>query len=188
MAVCRSCKAWLEGNPSVCSFCGKPIDPPESGGTEDTLVVKGGLLAMLPKAQREWRSAEVGQYPEIELRVNSKSCKVRLKGADPVVLGRHDPAAGSDQKPDVDLSSFGAFERGVSRLHAALRLDGSMLMLRDLGSTNGTFVNGQRVTGGGWRVVRDQDELRLGSLTMTLNFETTAPLKFHFSEDGDKRP
>ncbi len=35
----------------------------------------------------------------------------------------------------------------VSRKHARLELRGSSYVIQDLGSTNGTFVNGQRVTG-----------------------------------------
>ncbi len=35
----------------------------------------------------------------------------------------------------------------VSRQHARLTLSGTGYLLQDLGSTNGTFVNGQRVTG-----------------------------------------
>jgi len=33
----------------------------------------------------------------------------------------------------------------VSRFHAALTTDGPMVTLRDLGSRNGTFVNGKRI-------------------------------------------
>jgi hypothetical protein len=35
----------------------------------------------------------------------------------------------------------------VSRKHARLSLHGSAYVIQDLGSTNGTFVNGQRITG-----------------------------------------
>ena len=35
----------------------------------------------------------------------------------------------------------------VSRKHAKLSLHGSAYVIQDLGSTNGTFVNGQRITG-----------------------------------------
>jgi predicted component of type VI protein secretion system len=35
----------------------------------------------------------------------------------------------------------------VSRRHASMKLQGSSYSIQDLGSTNGTFVNGQRVTG-----------------------------------------
>jgi len=37
------------------------------------------------------------------------------------------------------------FEATISRRHAELSAEGGALVLRDLGSTNGTFVNGQRV-------------------------------------------
>src|ERR687892_267511 len=36
---------------------------------------------------------------------------------------------------------------GVSRRHAALRLEGDGVVVEDLGSSNGTFVNGRRIDG-----------------------------------------
>ena len=57
---------------------------------------------------------------------------------------------------------------GVSRRHAELvRLDDGALQLRDLGSTNGTFVNGERVAE---RVLEDDDRVALGTTTL-LKFE-----------------
>lgn len=38
-------------------------------------------------------------------------------------------------------------DESVSRAHAVLRHDGAVWKLRDLGSTNGTWVNGGRITG-----------------------------------------
>lgn len=40
-----------------------------------------------------------------------------------------------------------AGESTVSRRHASVRLDGHRATVTDLGSTNGTFVNGNKVTG-----------------------------------------
>lgn len=57
----------------------------------------------------------------------------------------------------------------VSRHHAELlRIDGVSFELRDLGSTNGTFVNGVRV---GSQMVGDGDEIRLGSFPLSLYLE-----------------
>ena len=47
----------------------------------------------------------------------------------------------------------------VSRLHCRLTLQQDGLLVEDLESTNGTFVNGERVTK---LVMRDGDALRVG--------------------------
>lgn len=54
----------------------------------------------------------------------------------------------------------------VSRLHAELMMQGGRWILRDLGSTNGTTVNGRRVTG--TVVVRDGDMVSFGQLSFRL--------------------
>jgi pSer/pThr/pTyr-binding forkhead associated (FHA) protein len=50
----------------------------------------------------------------------------------------------------------------VSRRHAVLRRAGNELVVEDLGSSNGTMVNGRRLTGP--RALRDQDRLQLGAV------------------------
>ncbi|MER6446196.1 peptide-binding protein [Streptomyces venezuelae] len=55
----------------------------------------------------------------------------------------------------------------VSRAHAELRLQAGAWVLRDLGSTNGTTVNGHRVTGSA--VVRDGDQVSFGNMTFRLS-------------------
>lgn len=49
---------------------------------------------------------------------------------------------------------------GVSRVHAVIEIKGGKAVVRDLGSTNGTFVNGRRVER---ETLRDGDELRVGN-------------------------
>ena len=50
----------------------------------------------------------------------------------------------------------------VSRRHAVLRRRGDELVVEDLGSSNGTLVNGERLSGP--RTLRDQDKLQLGAV------------------------
>jgi pSer/pThr/pTyr-binding forkhead associated (FHA) protein len=50
-------------------------------------------------------------------------------------------------------------DRFLSREHAQLTLGGAALVLRDPGSTNGSFVNGARVSSA---VLGDGDEVRMG--------------------------
>jgi predicted component of type VI protein secretion system len=48
----------------------------------------------------------------------------------------------------------------ASRRHAAIRRAGEALLIEDLGSTNGTFVNGERI--GAPRRLSEGDEVRIG--------------------------
>jgi hypothetical protein len=47
--------------------------------------------------------------------------------------------------PDIDLTAFNAYAYGVSRLHAAVKLVNNRIVVVDLGSSNGTYLNGTRL-------------------------------------------
>jgi DNA-binding winged helix-turn-helix (wHTH) protein len=53
---------------------------------------------------------------------------------------------------------------GVSRRHARIVLDGDQVALEDLGSQNGTYVRGERITGRA--TLADGDEVRLGPVSI----------------------
>ncbi|MDE2481083.1 MAG: FHA domain-containing protein [bacterium] len=53
----------------------------------------------------------------------------------------------------------------VSRTHAEIRIERDAVLLDDLGSTNGTFVNGERVT---TRRMSSGDEITFGNTQMRL--------------------
>ncbi|NOY99417.1 MAG: FHA domain-containing protein [Chloroflexi bacterium] len=58
-------------------------------------------------------------------------------------LGR--VSEGQPIMPDVDLTPYRAYECGVSRLHTVLKKIDDRIVIMDLGSSNGTFVNGNRL-------------------------------------------
>jgi hypothetical protein len=72
--------------------------------------------------------------------------------------------------PDVDLTTDGALEKGVSRRHAKITRKGAELYLEDLGSVNGTFLNGKRLTPYLPHVLNHRDEIRLGKISMRIHF------------------
>jgi pSer/pThr/pTyr-binding forkhead associated (FHA) protein len=89
---------------------------------------------------------------------------------DETVLGRSDPMEGID--PDVDLSVHGGFESGVSRRHALIYRDGRNWSLKDLGSTNGTVVNRQKVSPGDPVNLTEGDVIHLGNLKAVFHVGT----------------
>lgn len=75
-------------------------------------------------------------------------------------------------KPNVDLGELNAIEYGVSRIHATFLYDGRThtLYVADLGSTNGTVLNGMRLPPKMRTVLRHGDELQLGQLLFLVRF------------------
>ncbi len=94
---------------------------------------------------------------------------VTIKLAEPVSLGR---AGNTAVKSHVDLSRFEAADLGVSRLHAKLHYNAGAFLVEDMGSANGTFINGEPVPPRQPTGVQNGDEVRLGRLRMYIYFLT----------------
>ena len=86
------------------------------------------------------------------------------------ILGRY--ALSSLTQPRIDLSAFASYMSGVSRLHVAIRRNGNNdLEIQDLGSTNGTWINGERIPPYEFKLLKSGDALKLGCLNVRLYFE-----------------
>lgn len=79
-------------------------------------------------------------------------------------LGRS--AEGQPIVPDVDLSPYNAYANGVSRLHAAIKLVKNQVVVVDLGSSNGTYLNGVRLSPYVETPIAHGDLIYLGKLKM----------------------
>lgn len=56
----------------------------------------------------------------------------------------------------------------VSKQHSLIRVEGSVCTLRDLGSLNGTFLNGRRIQAGLAQRLRHLDEIQVGETRLLL--------------------
>ena len=110
--------------------------------------------------------------PDMVLRfdaVNGSSHPIIVEVSGDMIVGRADNV--TDYVPDIDLSPHGAYRMGLSRRHAIIHRDNDGLIVKDLGSRNGTFVNGIQVTSGGTQTIKDGDDLRFGNLTLRITFQ-----------------
>src|SRR6516164_4909720 len=70
----------------------------------------------------------------------------------------------------VDDNTFQIPEPSVSSHHCEILLRGSDVVVHDLNSTNGTFINGEKVTES---VLKPGQVLRLGQIEMRLETDST---------------
>ena len=77
-----------------------------------------------------------------------------------ILLGSSGALVGRSRECDVVID-----DENVSRRHAEVRPSGGAWIVRDLGSTNGVKVNGQRITGA--QSLRPGDRIEIGLSTLT---------------------
>lgn len=87
-----------------------------------------------------------------------------LTGGKRLVVGPTGATIGRSRQCDVMLD-----DPNVSRTHAEIRPRGGSWVLTDLGSTNGSRLNGRRLDGS--EVLKAGDEIELGTSRLTFEFE-----------------
>jgi len=91
-----------------------------------------------------------------------------LNHSDEFTLGRI--SGGQPIMPDIDLEPFNGYQLGVSRLHAVLKTKDKKIILLDLGSSNGTYLNGSRIQPHDPHELRHGDIISLGKLKIQVLF------------------
>ncbi len=81
------------------------------------------------------------------------------------LIGRYDSVTG--QSPEIDLTNEDS-ARNISRRHARIVMkDGKPFVAEEIGTMNGTYLNGQKLPTGVLTPIADGDELTLCRLTLT---------------------
>ena len=107
---------------------------------------------------------------DVNLIIGQESLVVRVTM--PIILGRYAPS--TPTQPRIDLNPFGAIEKGVSRMHAAIKRTDIGLSVEDLSSSNGTWLNETRLQPYTPQALYPGDRLRLSQLTMQIMFHAAA--------------
>lgn len=166
MKTCPYCAHSNMEGIFYCEECGQILVGERAALATNKLVgVTGELIG-----RNTWGTARFGRQASIIIHIRDAAEPLILQPKEEMVLGRADRNSTTVSNLSLDLTPFGAQEKGVSRVHAVIRRGEDTLTLVDLGSVNGTHLNGQRLIPNQPRVLRDGDEVRLGKLVCHVYF------------------
>ena len=165
MIECPNCKHQEFVGTLYCSECGSRlvlVSPmPTVSIPRDK--IESAALSTKPSPPE---GPELASGALLGLRILSSGEIVSLLGRENFTLGR--AVKGQAVVPDVDLETREAYDMGVSRLHAEIRLLKEGIFLADLDSVNGTLVNGKKVEPASPANLRHGDILQLGRMRLQL--------------------
>lgn len=167
MQTCPNCNKPNEDSESYCYACGHILPSGLQGLVNTTMRLESVYEELPPR--RRWGTAYFNSRNQICMTFRDTGEVLMFPVLGELIIGRVHEEEDVEQ-PDIDLTSFGGVEKGVSRRHLALIRQHDTIGIVDLGSANSTYLNGQRILPSERRILRDGDELRLGRLVIRVGF------------------
>jgi FHA domain len=160
MIICSNCKHGNMTGAMFCAECGAQLIG------RDTLTTQTIATDNLGKASKR-QTGEISQPIEgvdawANLHLLDTGQVLPLASRNEFTMGRI--SEGQPIMPDIDLSPYQAYAAGVSRLHAVIKWTGATIIFKDLGSANGTFINGNRLAQNSEQTLNHGDIVSLGKL------------------------
>lgn len=167
MIICSNCKHANMTGAMFCVECGAQLVG------RDTLTTQTIATDNLGKVSKR-KTGEVSQPIEGEdawanLHLLDTGQVLPLSSRNEFTMGRI--SEGQPIMPDIDLSPYQAYAAGVSRLHAVIKRISGAIVFMDLGSANGTFVNGNRLSPNTEQIISHGDIVSLGKLRIQILIE-----------------
>jgi hypothetical protein len=167
MIVCPYCAHKNREGFLFCEDCGQALNGSNSPTTLPTRKLDPSAADLAARAT--WGTARFAQEAAVVMHIRDAAEPLVLQPPKKIVIGRSDST--STQNPDLDLTPYNALEKGVSRIHAVILRSEDTLSIMDMGSINGTYLNGTRLLADQPRVLRDGDEIRFGKLVAHVYFK-----------------
>lgn len=169
MPKCPSCGFSNAEFAERCTECFQPLDAPKKNIPLTPRVEPPPL----PKPNEFiYEPTPSGARP-MKLVVEKLGLEILVpQNQESVILGREDPE--SQFYPDIDTSTYGGNQDGVSRRHARIILKGNQYFVEDLSSVNSTYVNKIKVAGNQLFPLNHEDILTLGRLNFQVFLLETA--------------
>lgn len=159
---CKRCQHKNEPGALTCVWCGADL-------TSDTTTVRVPDQ-MIGQALKQAASLSHDAICEgLVLYIAGAINPVEIGSRPKVILGRDTQ---HEHQAVVDLTPYNAGALGVSRQHALLELNEQGYTVRDLGSTNGTWLNEKQIPAHLSFLIQNGDQLRLGQLILFAYFSS----------------
>lgn len=161
---CPVCKFKNKIDATKCEFCGQPFKSIEGILTTKQVeaVSKDVDKEASKKFEEELENILIPPAGIAIYRSDGKPIAIRLEKE--FYLGRRT----EDNDLVVDLIPFGAFQLGVSRLHAIIRTNETGYEIIDNDSTNGTWLNKQRLVPNQVYPLPNGSQVRLAQMRLIL--------------------
>lgn len=163
MIVCPGCQHENLDGSVFCSDCGAQL-----AGAEDFVTQNIDTSDKIKLTQTERTTAtdlvELDTWASLHLLASGQI--LPLADRTEFTLGRVSDA--QPIMPDIDLTPYQAYSSGVSRLHAVFKREGQQVFVKDLGSSNGTYLNGKRLKSNVDQPLTHGDLLSLGKLKIQI--------------------
>jgi hypothetical protein len=142
--ICPNCRhRELEGA-LFCSECGAKLIDHDGLSTAAIRGTDSSLRIPSGSQRSPASSATPASEAVASLHVVRTGQIIPLIGSNEFTIGR--VSEGQTILPDIDLTPYEAYGQGVSRLHATFKINNETLTVRDLGSSNGTRVNNEKLS------------------------------------------
>ena len=168
MVTCNSCGKRHIANTLFCDECAAYLQVDQLRRTNP---LNGQEVAWAEEDPRETHVLQDrgAQAARIRIKILDSGREIDLAPDRELTLGRLDPSSATF--PDIDLTQEMGLEKGVSRRHAKIGRSGGNLHLEDLGSVNGTYLNGRRLTPYMPQSLRNRDEIRLSRVLIRVEID-----------------
>lgn len=169
MILCPVCKHQEYQGALFCSECGEPLIAWVGAEQAKTVLTeKDAELDVSSGYQSDIGNIYDGKpVGSMCIQVIESGDVYYLEKHVPVIIGR----SASEQPilPDIDLSRQNAYSYGVSRLHVEIAWEEEGVFISDLGSANGTNLNGTPVRPHNRVRINIGDTLELGKLHIKIS-------------------